>query len=304
VPGTVDPDLPEQRVVEAAALLPSFGGVTGWGALHWLGGVWFEGVTAGGLLRPVTLAIGGHDVRRQDGVAICHERLGPAELLEVDGLRTTSAVRATVFEMRYARDVREAVAVLDMAAYNDLVSIDEVVAYALDHPGWTGIPQCRRATLLADENSWSPQEVAMRLIWQLDAGLPRPLCNPPLFDRHGTHIGTPDLLDPVAGLIGEYDGAIHLEGARRRRDVRREERFRSHGLEVVTMLAGDGRNRFRMAERILEARRRALWQPPGERSWTITPPPWWVPSASVAQRRALVGVDRDRALRVRRTLTG
>ena len=40
---------------------------------------------------------------------------------------------------------------------------------------------------------------------------PRPLCNVPVFDRFGQHIGTPDLLDPVAGVVGEYDGALHLE---------------------------------------------------------------------------------------------
>ncbi len=55
----------------------------------------------------------------------------------------------------------------------------------------------------------------MRMIWVVDAGLPRPLCNMPIFDRHGRHIGTPDLLDPVAGVVGEYDGALHLAGEQR-----------------------------------------------------------------------------------------
>ena len=33
----------EQRIVEAAALLHGWGGVTGWAALRWLGGYWFDG---------------------------------------------------------------------------------------------------------------------------------------------------------------------------------------------------------------------------------------------------------------------
>ena len=55
----------------------------------------------------------------------------------------------------------------------------------------------------------------MRLVWELDAGHPRPLCNVPLFDRHGRHLATPDLVDPGAGVVGEYDGAVHLTGAQR-----------------------------------------------------------------------------------------
>ena len=33
----VDSDSVEQRIVEAAAVLPSYGGVTGWAALRWAG---------------------------------------------------------------------------------------------------------------------------------------------------------------------------------------------------------------------------------------------------------------------------
>ena len=66
-----------------------------------------------------------------------------------DGLRVTSAVRAVCFLMRYARNLREAVRCFDMAAYSDLVTMREVVAYAAELQGWTGIPQCREAVRLA-----------------------------------------------------------------------------------------------------------------------------------------------------------
>ncbi|MCW2835256.1 MAG: hypothetical protein JWN68_3209 [Nocardioides sp.] len=45
--GDVD-DTPEQRIVERAALLRGWGGVTGWAGLRWLGGVWFNGLDADG----------------------------------------------------------------------------------------------------------------------------------------------------------------------------------------------------------------------------------------------------------------
>jgi hypothetical protein len=298
VPAEVDADRPEQRIAEAAGVLPTYGGVTGWAALRWLGSPWFNGSWAGAPL-PVPLATGSRAVRSQPGIAVSEERLAPADLQAVDALRLTSAVRAVCFEMRYARNLREAVKVFDMAAYADLVSIDELVAYALAHPGWTGIPQCREAVPYLDENSWSPTEVDMRMIWRLDAELPRPLCNVPIFDRSGRHVGTPDLLDPVAGVVGEYDGALHLAGEQRARDVRRVEAFRAVGLETFTMLSDDLNRRGQMADRMIAARRRALWQPEEARPWTIAPPSWWRPTATVAQRRALNDVDRQRWLRLR-----
>ena len=49
----------------------------------------------------------------------------------------------------------------------------------------------------------------MRLVWVLIAELCPPLCNAPLFDLGGQLLGIPDLFDPEAGLVGEYDGAHH-----------------------------------------------------------------------------------------------
>jgi hypothetical protein len=184
VPSDIDATKVEQRIVEAAAVIPPGGGaVTGWAALCWLGGTWFRGTTATGDPLPVDLAMWSN-IKEQQGIALCRERLRPDQVTEVDGLLITIPVRSVAFAMRYAANVRHAVAAFDMAAFNDLVSGDELFAYAGLAPraglsGWTGIPACRKATSMVDENSWSPQEVATRLVWQLDAGLPRPLTNPP-----------------------------------------------------------------------------------------------------------------------------
>jgi hypothetical protein len=301
VPSSVDASRVEQRIVEAAILIPPGGGaVTGWAALCWLGGTWFQGTNAVGEPLPVDLAMWSN-IREQQGVSVREERLDPRDVLEVDGLPITIPVRSVAFAMRYAANLREAVAVFDMAAFNDLVSKDELVAYAGLAPreglsGWTGMPGCRKSTDLVDENAWSPREVGTRLNWELDAGLPRPLTNVPVFDLSGNHIGTPDLLDPVAGVAVEYNGALHLEGARRARDVRREEAFRQVGLECLTVLAGDSLSRPLLAGRMIAARERALWIPEDQRPWTIRPPAWWIPTLTVAQRRALTESQRARLL--------
>lgn len=292
---------PDQRAVEAAATLPAYGGVTGWAALRWLRAHWFSGLGHDGVsLLPVTLATGLQHVRARPGVAISEERCSPADLTVVDGLTITTAVRSTCFEMRYASSLERAVCALDMAAFADLVSIAELRAYAVEHPGWTGIPQCRDALLEADENSWSVRESLMRQVWQHDAQLPRPLTNRPVFDLQGRHIGTPDLLDPVAGVVGEYDGSLHLAGRQRARDLRREHAFRAVGLEYVVMVAADFADVPGFVARLHGTYARALREPAASHAWTTKPPPWWTPTLTVRQRRALDPVQRERLLRHRR----
>jgi hypothetical protein len=166
--------------------------------------------------------------------------------------------------------------------------------------GWTGIPRCREAVSLTNENSWSPRETShLRLVWVLDAGFPPPLCNVPIFDLAGRHIGTPDILDEEAGVAGEYDGSLHLQGAQRARDVRREEAFRSVGLEYFTVLASDARDPLDVVRRMHSTRGRARFASPSTRAWTIEKPAWWIPTETVEQRRALTSDQRARLLRHR-----
>lgn len=290
----------EQRIVEAAARLPTYGAVTGWAALRWMGGAWFDGLASGGRIqRPVDLATADSSIRSQPGSTVSEERLAPDELMAYAGLMVTTPVRSLFFEMRYAPGREAAVVAGDMAAYSDLVSRAEAIAMAYANPGWTGIGTKRSALHDMDENAWSPAEVAMRTVWRDLAGLPRPLCNRPVFDLSGRLIGTPDLLDPMAGVAGEYDSALHLEGSQRARDLHREGLFRAAGLEYVTMLAADLARPASFVTRLLQAYARAARQPVSDRAWTIELPPWWIPTFTVDQRRALDDHQRERLLRLR-----
>jgi hypothetical protein len=300
VPAEVSDDDVEQRIVEAAAVVPEKGAITGWAALRWQGGAWFDGLADGGRARrPVTVVAPAKQVRSQPGIAVSEEFIRPGEIIFVDGMPLTVPERSVCFLMRYASSLREAVVALDMAAYHDLVSIDEVARHAATLGIWTGIPQCRAGIPLGDENAWSPQEVAFRVIWEVHAGLPHPLCNRPVFDLAGHLIGTPDLLDEEAGLVGEYDGRLHLAGEQRYRDRDREARYRDAGLEVVVALAGDVHQPERTADLIRQAYARARFEAVGRRRWTVEPPPWWTPTFTVAQRRALDPDLRTRLLGLR-----
>jgi hypothetical protein len=164
-----------------------------------------------------------------------------------------------------------------MTAAAGLITIDEFRDYLELRYAWTGVPLARRVGALAIDGSRSPQETWMRLVWVLDAGLPPPLCNRPVFGRDGTLLGHPDLFDAEAGVVGEYDGADHLEEDRRRADRTREERFRDHRLEYFAVVRGELARTPLVAGRMHAARRRALFLSPERRPWTLEEPAWYRP---------------------------
>ena len=296
VPATVERTV-EQRIVEAAAVLPSGAAITGWAALRWLGGQWFDGVDRSGHELPVVLACATQDIVQQPGLRVCKERLDPREVVEVDGVRVVVPERAVFFEMRYAATEADAAVAMDMAAFSDLVSLREVVEYAEAHPGWTGVPQARETLPLCEENSWSPYETRLRMVWR-HAGLAPPRCNPAVFDLDGGYVGTPDLLDVARGHVGQYEGAVHLAVGQRASDVRRDERYRAVGLETTSVFSFDLAAPYRLIPRLRAADARAA-AVTGPRRWTIRPPDWWTPADTVDQRRALTGRAREVALRRR-----
>ncbi|GAA1936723.1 hypothetical protein [Nocardioides hwasunensis] len=297
VPADV-PVTAHQRTVEAAAVLRDDEAVTGWAALAWERARWFDGTSEGLAERPVPLVVRRHVVP-QRGAAISQEFLNPADVVVVDGLPVTSHVRSVTFEMRYADGLADAIETIDMACYSDLVSIAEMTAYVGQLGPVTGIQQARDALAEAHENSWSPRETRMRGVWTRLAGLPRPLCNRPVFTLDGKLVATPDLIDPGTGLVGLYHGDSHLTLVGASKDNRQDSDYRDLGLEPVAMFATDWRDLGGFTRRLRTAARRARAHR-GPRAWTLEPPPWWTPTDTVARRRALADWQRARYLRYRR----
>jgi hypothetical protein len=274
--------------------------ITGWASLHWQGARWFPGTDADGGQRPVEIVISTHDIRPRAGLSLSGEAVHLELRSAVDGVRVTDPRAAVSFLMRYAPSKRAAARALSMAAYDDMVSIGEMTDFLI--PGQsalTGVPQARDALPLAVENCWSPAEFDLVTTWVLEAARPLPVCNAPLFDLSGRHLATPDVFDPVSGVAGEYEGGVHLDRALRASDVRREGVLRAHGIEVVTMVADDRHAPAVFVARVADAYRRAARLPVADRRWTATPPSWWVPTATVEQRRALTPDQRARFLRYR-----
>lgn len=281
-----EPPSVEQRIVEASYRVPGSGGITGWAALRWLGGRWFDGTGPDGSTLDVPVTMVTAHRSHTPGVRYTKERLRPDELTETDGLTVTTAVRSVMFEARHADCLADAVIAMDMACFNDLVSLAEIRKAVDESKAWTGIQQARDALSLASENAWSPAEVVFRMLWTETAELGPVVCNAPIFDLNGRHLLTPDLFDPVAGVVGEYQGAHHFERSQRRRDMTRETLLRDHGLEYVERVAGEETTRFLI--RLRSAYARAARLPADHRRFTLTPPPSWIETETVAQRRALL----------------
>lgn len=274
VPADVDGGVPEQRVVEQAIRLPDGGAVTGWGSLRLHRSRFHDGLESDGLTRrPVLLAVGPDGrIRDDDQVTLSRSPLDGSEVTTVDGVRITVPVRALFDEARHSRDVRDATVAIDMAAAAQRISLWQLRTYVERRSGWRGVDRVRRALGLASEYSRSPFETRMRLVWQLDAGLPRPRVNQAVYDRRGRLLGVADILDVKAGVAGEYDGGEHLRHGRRSKDVAKEDRFRRVGLEVFRVLRPDMADTGLVVDRMVTARRRALWLPESARAWTIEAP--------------------------------
>lgn len=292
LPARFSADTPEQRIVEASMALGPHDAVTGWAALRWLGAEAFDGVDHDREL-PVPLLVDDHRLDPPQGAVITAERRQRDDRRVIDGLAVTHPLRSVCFEMRFAPTLVEAVKAFDIAAQSDLVSKLEAETYVARLTGWPGVGRCREAIALGDENTWSRMETEMRLLWR-DIGLVDVVSNHPVFDAAGNHIGTPDLLDLDHGVVGEYDGSLHLEGKQRAKDIRREGAFRRVGLEHVTMVAADRRDPTDFLRRTQDACRRAGRDRVAQ--WSVTPPDWWIPTTTVEERRSLTSDQRERIL--------
>lgn len=221
--------------------MPEGGAVGGWAALRLYGGGYFDGLAADGRTPlPVPLVLPpGRNLRPGRRAVLVREPLDPDTIEDRHGVPCLPAARAAVDEARRAIDVRAAVVVFDMALVAQLVTRSELGRVVCRQARAPGIRQARKALDLAEDRSLSPQETFLRLVWILDAGLPRPQCNWHVHTDDHRFVGMPDLLSQECAVVGEYDGAEHAGAARRSRDARRAEAFRDLGLEHFTVVSAD-----------------------------------------------------------------
>lgn len=191
-------------------------------------------------------------------------RVPARDRAEVAGVAVTAPDRTAVDVARLC-PLSLAVPVLDRLRALGLVSAGSVAA-ALDRCGpLPGLHRARRALAFSVDGAESPQESAMRLLW-CEAGLPVPESNAEILDGTGRFVARVDVLDTEAGLVGEYDGAVHASAGSRSADATRQQRLEQLGLVVVRATSVDLATpaaRAAWCVRLREAHRRARAQPTG-----------------------------------------
>lgn len=274
MPADVDGTRVEQRILEQAARLNRYGAIGGWAALRWRGAAYFDGTSPEGGSLPVPLAVGKECLRPDPAFVRLRRQLPRWEWNIHLGLPCVFWERAVFDEVQRVRNARGAAVALDMVVAAGLGSVDDFWSYLERERPRNGVVLAREVATLATGRFWSPQEARMGQCWCLDALLPEPLFNVPVFDLHGNLLGIPDLFDPVAGVVGEYQGAVHRNASQHRRDVERAERFRGAGLEYFEVVAGQLKHPH-TPTRMRQVRARARFLSPDERAWTLDEPAWW-----------------------------
>ncbi len=289
LPADVSLSDPFQRILNASVRTPPAGAIGGWAAARVHGAEPFDGLASDGSTElDIPVTCGEDEIRAVPGIEVWADPLPAEEVIHVGGVRITGRARTCFDGMRRAANLVEAVVFADLMLHAELVTLSDMRRYVDRHPRWRGVPQARRALDLADPSARNAWETRLRMVWLLDAGLPRPLCNPPVFDLRGNLLGFPDLLDPESATISEFDGAGHRRLRQHAGDNVREELFEDHNFEVTRAVSLDFADTPELARRMRRARVRGLHRDRRRDRWTLEPPPDWGATGAQDEVNALL----------------
>ena len=179
------------------------------------------------------------------------------QVICVDGIPVTSPAR-TALDLGCWYPIGQAMACLDALARATRFDQDEAAELAARYPGRRGIRSARRALCLVDGGAQSPKETWLRLML-IDAGLPGPLTQIPVYHADGSLIAYLDMGWDEIMVAVEYDGEQHRTDRRQYTwDVRRLELLEQLGWIVVRVVAGDRREDILRRVRAAITRRTTL----------------------------------------------
>lgn len=221
--------------IEAVSLWAGDGAVIAGSAAAFLHGVsWVENKLDKKM--PIEVITPGR--RRWPGVIARQERIAADEIVEIEGVAVTSAVR-TAYDLARHRARYPAVAALDGLTGVSGVTEAEVLALAERYPGARGIRRARIALDLMDPGAQSPPESRLRLMF-IDAGYPRPRTQIRLTDGHSVAYLDMGWDEPKVGV--DYDGEYHqLERGRYVSDIGRAELVQRLGWTDIHVVKEHGR---------------------------------------------------------------
>jgi hypothetical protein len=149
-----DSDSPLQRLLDVAEIVPAGGAIGGWGAARLLGATELDGRGRSGRERQdvMVLAPRPHHQAYRPGVRFLRSRLDEGDVVEVQRIRVTGAVR-TAFDLARASTVEAGMVATDVLCRALGLEPASVMLYLEGHPRFRGVPVARRALALADPRS-------------------------------------------------------------------------------------------------------------------------------------------------------
>ena len=269
---------PTQRIVDLTPLLTERTLLGTWAAAFVLGVDWLDGLDPHSMAElPIDVIAGDRRRRQRHSPRYQFTDVVDEDVVVRDGLRVTGQCRTAFDGARWADSLEDAVVFLDAMKHFGRLDLTDFTAYVDAHQGWTGVNQAAKAAELARKDVKSTWETRLRLCWLLEAGLPEPLINVPIFDESGHFLGMGDLFDPESGLIAEFDGEQHRDAEHHRLDNIREEKLESANLVVVRCDKTDVRhNRRQLVSRLHSGYARGNRRDRNQDRWTLSQPDWWL----------------------------
>ncbi|MDQ3325369.1 MAG: type IV toxin-antitoxin system AbiEi family antitoxin [Actinomycetota bacterium] len=218
----VDEGVPDSRDLRAASLhlvMPAKAVLFGTSAAWVLGIDAFQPAERF-VLTPECVVPHGTGRCRRAGVHTVEGAIEPADVTEIDGLRTTVPERTAVDLLRRLRRPF-ALSSADALAQAGFVSADGLQHRIDGLRGYPGIVQARQLARWVEPLTESPGESWTRLRL-LDAGFPRPVAQHWVLGRDGQRRYRLDIAYPHVLVGCEYDGVLdHSDGADVRADTSR-----------------------------------------------------------------------------------
>lgn len=275
-----------QRILDATPRLSGRAALGTWAAAYVHGVDWLDGRSPH-TMTDLPVDIIAPDLKRRSTRDIKYHgsELAAMDRVSKDGFPITSMVRTAFDGARWADSLEEAVVFIDsMLAFGKL-HLPRLNDYVVEHTGWPGVEKAAAAARLARFGVRSGWETRLRMCWLIDAHLPDPLVNVPIFDRSEKLLGIADLFDPDSGLVAEFDGEQHREPGHHRKDNIREEELESANLVVVRSDKVDVRtDRPQLISRLIDGYRRGQRRDRRWDRWTLTQPDWWLTRQSRRDR--------------------
>jgi len=141
------------------------------------------------------------------GIVAHNERIAEDEIQCVQGVLVTTPAR-TAFDLGRYHPRGPALARLDALMRATAYSDEDVMLMAKRYRGARGLKMLKQLLPLVDGGAASPRESWLRLLY-IDAGLPKPRTQIPIFDEFGNILRTVDMGWEEFKVVSEYDGDQH-----------------------------------------------------------------------------------------------